>query len=206
MFIDALGDKAEDLLARYRDRAALLLVRAVTDEHRRYTAKPTYEEVVDLHRIGKPRTSARKTSADRHGPFSKQTAYEGWKRSLYAANWFDSRPERTIANILDASDDITCWIRLATGDLPILWRSDGRTYNADLIAIDNNDNRWVIEIKSNKDAPTAEVQAKREAAKRWANHVNADDKVPGTWHYLLLTEADIDMAKDSWSALKNLGA
>jgi hypothetical protein len=50
-----------------------------------------------------------------------------------------------------------------------------------------------------------DVQAKWGAARRWANHVSADEAVAGTWHYLLLAERDVDTAKGSWTALKKLG-
>jgi type III restriction enzyme len=53
--------------------------------------------------------------------------------------------------------------------------------------------------------PSADVQDKREAARRWANHVNADDKVLATWRYLLVSETDVRTAKGSWEALKGLG-
>jgi hypothetical protein len=47
---------------------------------------------------------------------------------------------------------------------------------------------------------------RRDAARRWANYVNADEKVGGTrWRYLLLSESDVKTAKGSWEALKALG-
>jgi type III restriction enzyme len=89
--------------------------------------------------------------------------------------------------------------------MPILWRSDGREYNADMIAVDTDGTHWVIEIKSDRDADSNEVQAKRTAAQRWANHVNDNSSVTAAWNYLLVTEMDIAQAKESWSALKRLG-
>lgn len=47
---------------------------------------------------------------------------------------------------------------------------------------------------------------RREAAKRWANYVTADVSVGTTWRYLLVSESDVETAKGSWSALKNLGS
>ena len=52
---------------------------------------------------------------------------------------------------------------------------------------------------------TEAVKSKREAAQRWANHVSADSQVSVTWRYLLLSEADVAMAKGAWPALKRLG-
>ena len=57
-----------------------------------------------------------------------------------------------------------------------------------------------------KEMGTDDVQGKREAAKRWANYVTADEKVGATWKYLLVSETDVNTAKGSWAALKKLGS
>ncbi len=98
------------------------------------------------------------------------------------------------------------WVRLHTGDLPILWNSAGQQYNPDLIVIETDGTHWVVEAKMNKEVESADVQAKREAARRWANYVSADESVGAVWRYLLASEADIDEAKGSWAALKGLGS
>jgi type III restriction enzyme len=48
------------------------------------------------------------------------------------------------------------------------------------------------------------VKAKRDAGRRWANHNNTDETVSVSWR-LLVSEADVETAKGSWSALKRLG-
>jgi type III restriction enzyme len=55
-----------------------------------------------------------------------------------------------------------------------------------------------------KDVTRADVQGKREAARRWANHVSADESVGTTWRYILASESDVKTAKGSWQALKQL--
>ncbi len=124
---------------------------------------------------------------------------------MYVQDWFDSSTERDVANILDDAEEIAYWIRLQTGDLPILWHGSGREYNPDFIVIDTNDIHWIIEVKMNKEMTSAEVQSKREAAIRWSLHVNADEKVTDTWHYLLVSEDHVKTAKGSWTALRQLG-
>jgi type III restriction enzyme len=57
-----------------------------------------------------------------------------------------------------------------------------------------------------KEMASEDVKGKREAAKRWANHVTADPSVKLTWKYLLVSESDINTAKGSWDALKRLGS
>ena len=74
----------------------------------------------------------------------------------------------------------------------------------DLLVIETDRTYWVVEVKMDKEMTTAAVQGKREAAKRWANHVTAEPSVEPTWKYLLVSEADVDTAKGSWRALKQL--
>ena len=48
-------------------------------------------------------------------------------------------------------------------------------------------------------------KGKRDAARRWANYVTADESVGVTWRYLLASEADVETSRGSWPALKALG-
>jgi type III restriction enzyme len=205
-FFDGLGAKAEEVLSANLERAGARLVQLVGTEQRRYMAKPTYEQVVKLDEFHPIRSTDKDVTADRFGPFSKSVAYEGWSRSLFPVEWFDSNPERALANMVDDDLGVTCWARLHINELPILWNSGGRRYNPDFIVIDSDGTHWVVEVKMDKEMPTEEVQGKRDAATRWANHVTADDQVGVPWRYLLVSEADVSTAKGSWDALTRLGA
>jgi type III restriction enzyme len=204
-FFDGLGAKADEVLSANLERAGARLVKLVADEQRRYMAKPSYQEVVELKDFNPTRTTDKTVTTDRFGPFLKSLAYEGWKRSIFPVVWFDSEPERRVANMVDDDTSVSCWVRLHINDLPILWNSAGQQYNPDLIVIDADGTHWIVEAKMDKEIESEDVQGKREAAKRWANHVNADDTVGVTWRYLLVSEADIATAKGSWDALKKLG-
>ena len=202
-FIAGLGDKAEAVMSAYMDRAAAGFIKLITEEQRRFAAKPQFDEVTELFKLAPVRFSKRETDPDRMGKFKRSAGYE-YQKSLFTQDWFDSAPERDVANLLDNGNDIVWWLRLQTGDLPILW-AQGREYHPDFIACDESGDHWVIEVKSDRDLPSAEVQAKREAAKRWANHVSADPIVPQVWKYLLVSEEHVKTAKGSWPALKSLG-
>jgi len=204
-FFDGLGSKAEEVLSANLDRAGARLVRLVGDEQRRFMVKPSYEEVVRLEPFNPTRITDKDESEDRFGPFSKSLAYEGWTRSIFPVAWFDSEPERRVANMVDGDDGVSCWVRLHVNDLPILWNSFGQQYNPDFIVIEAGGTHWVVEVKMDKEMTSEDVQRKREAAKRWANHVSADDQIGVTWRYLLASETDVATAKGSWSALKGLG-
>lgn len=162
------------------------------------------EQVVELQRFSPTRANDRPVSGDRHGAFSRSVAYEGWKRSLFAIEWFDSRTERTVANAVDDDPVVTCWVRLHVGEMPILWNSAGQEYNPDFIVIDADGAHWVVEVKMDKEMDAPTVIGKREAARRWANYVTADEKVGVRWRYMLASETDVETAKGSWSALRAL--
>ncbi len=138
-------------------------------------------------------------------PFKRGIGYDGYAKSLYAQDWFDSSTERDLANVLEDAPEIALWVRLQIGDLPILW-STGQNYHPDFVARESDGTHWVIEVKGDRDMTTREVRDKRAAARRWANHVSADPAVNATWRYLLLSEADISSARGSWPALKAIDA
>jgi type III restriction enzyme len=204
-FIDGLNGGADTLLSAYLDRATALLLDAINREYRRFSSKPVFEETVSVKSIDRARPNTRPITPNRHGAFSKGTAYEGWKRSVYAVNWFDSAPERDLAILLDESDRIAEWCRLLNDDLAIVWASSGQRYNADFVVVTTDGTRWVVEAKADNQVTSDEVTAKREAAKRWVNKVNASGIMSDTWAYLLVTETDIRSARGSWGALAKLG-
>jgi type III restriction enzyme len=204
-FLAGLGDAAVEVLSANLERAGARLVRLVAEEQRRFMKKPAYHEIVELRDFAPTRATDKPLSGDRFGEFSKSAAYEGWKRSLFPLEWFDSRPERTVANLLDADDHVVCWVRLHIGELPILWNSVGQQYNPDFIVTESDGTHWVVEVKMDKEMESEDVLGKREAALRWANYVTADEHVGAIWRYLLVSETDVETAKGSWGALKRLG-
>jgi type III restriction enzyme len=201
-FMQGLGSSAATILSGYMDRAGAGLIQVVTEQQRKYVAKPSFGEVVEVIEFSKVRVGRPETSSDRFGPFKRGVGYEGYLKSVYEQDWFDSSPERDVANILDG--DIRLWVRLQVGDLPILW-TGAREYNPDFIAIDREDTNWLIEVKMDKEMSSTDVAGKREAAQRWANYVSADEKVGARWRYLLVSESDVKTAKGSWQSLKALG-
>jgi len=205
-FFEGLGDKADEVLSANLARAGARLIRLVEQEQKRFMAKPSYEEVVNLEEFSPTRASEKDATDDRLGPFSRALAYEGWSKSLFPVEWFDSSPERTVANMVDKDNGVKCWVRLHINELPILWTSGGQQYNPDLLVIENDGTHWVVEVKMDKEIASEDVKGKREAARRWANHVSGDASVDADWKYLLVSESDINTAKGSWDALKRLGS
>jgi type III restriction enzyme len=203
-FLQGMGPSAERTLSAHFERSATGLVREVEAQSRTHAPAPDYDEVVELTELNAVRIARTETSHDRYGPFHKGVGYVGFTKSAYAQDWFDSSTERDVANLLEDAAEIDHWVRLQIGDVPILWK-DLKEYNPDFIAIDNAGTRWLIEAKMDKEMASEDVRSKRDAARRWANHVNRDLGGDPRWRYLLVSETDIKTAKGSWEALRRLG-
>ncbi|HET7571604.1 MAG TPA: DEAD/DEAH box helicase family protein [Gaiellaceae bacterium] len=202
-FLGGLGDEAERVLSGFLATAAARLVRAVTAEHKRFLANPEYTKVVTVEPFAPERLGRVETSDDRTGPWKRGVGYTGWAKSLYDQDWFDSGLEKQLAVVLDDAAEIEVWARLQRGDLRIVWESDGRVYEPDFVAVEQDGTHWVVEAKADRDLPSREVAGKELAAKRWAQHVGAQTGVE--WRYLLAGETDVAEARGSWASLKQLG-
>lgn len=75
----------------YFDRAVAGLISLIAEEQRRYAAKPSYEEVVEISEFRPTRHAKPEVSADREGAFRRGVAYE-YTKSLYAQDWFAALP------------------------------------------------------------------------------------------------------------------
>lgn len=203
-FLEGLGPEAPRLLSAYMDRAAAKLIVLVTAEHGRFKSKVAFDRAVDIAEFAAVRTARAKTSENRAGKFERGVGYR-YSKSLFTQDWFDSGPERDVANLLDGAAEVAHWLRLQRNDLPIVW-AEHREYNPDFVVVESDGDHFVLEVKMQKEMASADVQAKREAARRWANYVNASSKVQSTWSYLLAGEAEVKTAAGSWVALRKLAS
>jgi type III restriction enzyme len=201
---EGLGDNAQENLSRYFDRISARLIETISQVQRSVAAQPDFEEVVEVSDFQTRRFARPDVSTDRTGPFKRGVAYE-YRKSLFAQDWFDSSTERTVANLLDEAREVKYFVRLQRDDLPILF-AGGRSYNPDFIVVQDDNSHDVLEVKMNREMASETVLEKREAAKRWANHVSADPKVRSKWDYLLVSESDVMNAKGSWNALRGLAS
>lgn len=204
-FVEPMGDRTAEILSAFPGRAASRLVGLLQDAYHTYKSKPTFDSEVAITFPFSTRVGKDNPSENRKGAFKVRQPYTGWHKSMYGQDWFDSTPERSLANLLDSDDGIKRWVRLQRGDLPIGWTGTGANYNPDFIAEDTDGEFWVIEVKADRDLDSDVVVGKADAAREAVNHFNADDSVSATWHYLLVGETDLSDAKDSWNALKGLG-
>ncbi len=196
------GDAAVGVFTRYPERVARDVIGLIIRDQTTLTpAMQRREEAVLSAFQPKARAGKTQTSTDHVGKFNRNTGYTGWSKSLYDEVGFDSSTERAMAVLLDGAAEVTLWVRLARGDLPLLWNGAANQYNPDFLVVDNEDNKWLGEVKADREMASGNVQAKRAEALTWANHVNAAKLGAGVWSYLLVSESDLAAAKGSWPAL-----
>ncbi|MFG2779228.1 DEAD/DEAH box helicase family protein [Streptomyces prunicolor] len=206
--IKAMGDDAQECLSAFGEVCGQRLVAQISRKLREFNpTQITYTDDVEWLKIDKVRKAQRKQEAGHaDGSFDKTVAFNGWQKNLYSHAWFDSSPEFQAAGLIDSSRSVVIWARLHINDVPIQWTTDGRNYNPDFVVIEEIGTErfgWLVETKSDKDMSTVEVQAKRRAARKWANTANSSPQVRGvTWKYLLAGEQDVVDAAGSWERLK----
>jgi len=209
-FLEGLGAKATTSIGAYLEQAvASLVTECVKQMEKVVSTTPTFTEVTSLRSLAPERTGRPETSEGLLGPFKRGVGYLGFTKSLYTQDWFDSKPERDAANLLDVPNNgVALWLRLQRGDLPVLWRfSTGNQdswYNPDFLLREDDGTWWVLEVKMGKEMASGDVQGKKSAAERWASRVSGSELVQAKWKYLLVSETQVAQAQDDWKRLKGL--
>ena len=200
VFIEGLGDHAAEALSAFGGRAAAAVSSRIRVAQREVKPALAFHDDIKLRPFASLRFG-RTNAHDAGEAFVRGDGYRGFTKSLYTEDWFDSESaEFALARLFDRAPQVTWWLRLQRGDLPLPWQGGG--YNPDFIVRDDAGAFWVIEGKSDRDIANEDVVAKRKAANQWANHVRTHMGVP--WHYMFVSERDIKTAKESWPALKRL--
>ncbi|MEQ5803378.1 hypothetical protein [Halomonas sp. H10-9-1] len=207
--INAMGDAAAENLSAYLERAAKRLSAEVSAQLKEYVSRSvTFGEEVRFTSLSRSRSVKRKHEPEHEDTFQRAFAYNGWQKNVYEYAWFDSSPEYKAAGAIDTDANVIVWARLHHNDIPITWTQEGRKYNPDFVVIEEIGGErtcWLVETKMNKEVTSAEVQAKKKAARTWANTINHSGKANGRWQYLLLSEDDVNDAAGSWAQMKGFG-
>lgn len=167
----------------------------------RYRSVPAGESIqVSEKVLSVSRTNSRPVTGNHFEKFEQTHAYDGWKKSLVAIEWFDSSTERAMATLLDEDDNIKRWIRLHRSDgLVINYKT--RAYYPDFAVEDHEGAYWLVETKDDRNLTTAEVLAKKDAAEEWARYATDSEQVSHKWRYLLVGETQLANAHGNWPVL-----
>ena len=110
--------------------------------------------------------------------------FEGYKKSYYPVNAFDSDDERRLSVILEEDEDVVRFIKPPLNQLGLFYRA-AKQYNPDFL-VETKDAKYMIEVKASNQTDNEEVQEKAKAAVKWcecASKVDADHK---EWIYRLI--------------------
>ena len=132
--------------------------------------------------------------------FIKRRWYGGWTKSIQQAANFDAKTtEWKIAHMIDVGRNVDWWLRLYTSGEVWIELDDGARYFPDFIVLDTEGVYWVVEGKSDSEAESRSVLAKKLAAEQWARTVRDDGRF-GIWRYLFATETNLRRA-NTWEEL-----
>jgi len=119
----------------------------------------------------------------------RQYLFEGYTKSYYPENAFDSDDERRFAVILEEDPEVLRYIKPPLNQLGLFYKA-GKQYNPDFI-VETNDMKYLIEVKASNRTADAEVLEKAKAAIKWcqcAETIDADNK---KWAFRLIPSEDI---------------
>lgn len=106
----------------------------------------------------------------------------GYAKTGFPRNFFESKQEKWLADILDRDKEVLRWVRPPTGQMPITYK--GGNYNPDFVVEVLKDKFFVVEVKASDEITDEDVQAKAKAGVAWCRTMSkATGKV---WEYKLI--------------------
>jgi type III restriction enzyme len=119
----------------------------------------------------------------------KNYLFEGYTKSYYPVNSFDSDDERRFAVVLEDDEDVVRFIKPPLNQLGLFYKA-GKQYNPDFL-VETVTYKYMVEVKAANQVNNDEVQEKAHAGVKWcecATKVDADGK---EWKYSLISGDDI---------------
>lgn len=119
----------------------------------------------------------------------RQYVFDGYKKSYYSHNAFDSDDERRFSVILEEDDAVLRFIKPPLNQLGLFYKA-GKQYNPDFI-VETEDAKYMVEIKAANRTEDADVLDKAKSAIQWclcATDVDTDHK---PWYFKLIPGQEI---------------
>ncbi len=130
------------------------------------------------------------------------SGFNGYLKSYFNINFFDSVPEQIFAIILEISDEVTKWLRPAFRQFNIRWNGS-HLYEPDFIC-ETNDYIYMVEIKAQNQLFNPEVIAKKKSALEYCKNVNnLNIKGQKKWKYVIINSENISRNKTFLSLIEN---
>lgn len=121
----------------------------------------------------------------------KKYVFNGYKKSYYNTNAFDSEPERLFSVILEDDNEVIRWIKPPLNQLGLFWQA-GQQYNPDFL-VETSTTKYMIEVKAKNEVKNPEVVGKAKEGIKWCKYATLVDFDKKTWEYKLIAD-DIILA------------
>ena len=115
--------------------------------------------------------------------------FNGYKKSYYEENSFDSDSERLFSVVLEEDTDVIKWIKPPLNQMGIFWQA-GSQYNPDFL-VETKDKKYMVEVKASNEVQNPEVVAKAQEAKKWCKYATEIDPDNKPWVYCLIKDNNI---------------
>ena len=119
----------------------------------------------------------------------RQYVFEGYKKSYYSQNAFDSDDERRFSVILEEDDAVLRFIKPPLNQLGLFYKA-GKQYNPDFI-VETDDAKYVIEIKAANRTEDIDVLDKAKSAIQWCSCATDVDTDHKPWYFKLIPGQEI---------------
>lgn len=119
----------------------------------------------------------------------RQYLFEGYKKSYYPENAFDSDDERRFAVILEDDSDVLRFIKPPLNQLGLFYMA-GKQYNPDFI-VETTTGKFLIEVKAANRTADTDVIEKSKSAIKWCRCATEVDPDKKHWEFRLISGEDI---------------
>ena len=116
----------------------------------------------------------------------KKYAFNGYKKSYYNTNAFDSDTERLFSVVLEDDADVIRWIKPPLNQLGLFWQA-GQQYNPDFL-VETSMTKYMVEVKAKNEVKNPEVIGKAKEGIKWCKYASMVDFDKKPWEYKLITD------------------
>lgn len=116
----------------------------------------------------------------------KKYVFNGYKKSYYNTNAFDSDTERLFSVVLEDDADVIRWIKPPLNQLGLFWQA-GQQYNPDFL-VETSTTKYMVEVKAKNEVKNPEVIGKAKEGIRWCEYASMEDFDKKPWEYKLITD------------------